>query len=219
MIWAFGRYCSLFVPFRSVKYDPDHVMKNNIISRHSSPLALAEGYILAKRPMISPINEIVSIDERPVTNEHAGKIQSRLEHLSKSERKVAEVILATPEQAIHSSIAALALEAGVSEPTVNRFCRSLETRGFPDFKLHLAQSLAHGTLYVNRNVDEDDSVESYTGKIFESAMASLDQVHHSLDMSAVNRAVDLLTQAKNRLFRPRLLSGGRSRRDEQIFPL
>ena len=99
------------------------------------------------------------------------KIQSRLEHLSKSERKVAEVILATPAQAIHSSIAALALEAGVSEPTVNRFCRSLETRGFPDFKLHLAQSLAHGTLYVNRNVDEDDSVESYTGKIFEAAVA------------------------------------------------
>lgn len=128
------------------------------------------------------------------------KIHSRLEHLSKSERKVAEVILATPEQAIHSSIAALALEAGVSEPTVNRFCRSLETRGFPDFKLHLAQSLAHGTLYVNRNVDEDDSVESYTGKIFESAMASLDQVHHSLDMSAVNRAVDLLTQAKKIAF-------------------
>lgn len=31
-------------------------------------------------------------------------------------------------------------------------------------------------------------------------MASLDQVHHSLDMSAVNRAVDLPTQAKNRLF-------------------
>ncbi len=128
------------------------------------------------------------------------KIQSRLEHLSKSERKVAEVILATPAQAIHSSIAALALEAGVSEPTVNRFCRSLETRGFPDFKLHLAQSLAHGTLYVNRNVDEDDSVESYTGKIFESAMASLDQVHHSLDMSAINRAVDLLTQAKKIAF-------------------
>ncbi|MCL0340914.1 SIS domain-containing protein, partial [Escherichia coli] len=40
----------------------------------------------------------------------------------------------------------------------------------------------------------------YTGKIFESAMASLDQVHHSLDMSAVNRAVDLLTQAKKIAF-------------------
>ena len=76
------------------------------------------------------------------------KIQSQLEHLSKSERKVAEVILASPDNAIHSSIAALALEANVSEPTVNRFCRSMDTRGFPDFKLHLAQSLANGTPYA-----------------------------------------------------------------------
>lgn len=128
------------------------------------------------------------------------KIQSQLEHLSKSERKVAEVILASPDNAIHSSIAALALEANVSEPTVNRFCRSMDTRGFPDFKLHLAQSLANGTPYVNRNVNEDDSVESYTGKIFESAMATLDHVRHSLDKSAINRAVDLLTQAKKIAF-------------------
>ena len=75
------------------------------------------------------------------------KIQAQLEHLSKSERKVSDVILANPDRAIHSSIAALALEAAVSEPTVNRFCRSMATRGFPDFKLHLAQSLANGTPY------------------------------------------------------------------------
>ncbi|EJK90836.1 hypothetical protein UUU_24210 [Klebsiella pneumoniae subsp. pneumoniae DSM 30104 = JCM 1662 = NBRC 14940] len=34
---------------------------------------MRRGIFLLKRPMISPINEIVSIDERPVTNEHAGK--------------------------------------------------------------------------------------------------------------------------------------------------
>ncbi|QXE13280.1 MurR/RpiR family transcriptional regulator [Pectobacterium atrosepticum] len=124
------------------------------------------------------------------------KIQSHLELLSKSERKVAEVILSTPQTAIHSSIATLAKMADVSEPTVNRFCRRLETKGFPDFKLHLAQSLANGTPYVNRNVEEDDSVDAYTSKIFESAMAGLEQVKSSLDFAAVNRAVDLLTQAK-----------------------
>ncbi|EMP5336524.1 transcriptional regulator HexR, partial [Citrobacter freundii] len=43
------------------------------------------------------------------------KIQLKLEHLSKSERKVADIILASPERAIHSSIAALAVEANVSE--------------------------------------------------------------------------------------------------------
>ncbi|MGP1062604.1 MurR/RpiR family transcriptional regulator [Serratia bockelmannii] len=124
------------------------------------------------------------------------KIQNHLERLSKSERKVAEVILASPQTAIHSSIATLARMADVSEPTVNRFCRRLDTRGFPDFKLHLAQSLANGTPYVNRNVEEDDSVDSYTSKIFESVMASLDTVKANLDIAAINRAVDLLTQAK-----------------------
>ena len=128
------------------------------------------------------------------------KIQSHLELLSKSERKVAEVILASPQTAIHSSIATLARMADVSEPTVNRFCRRLDTKGFPDFKLHLAQSLANGTPYVNRNVEEDDSVDSYTSKIFESVMASLDTVKANLDIAAINRAVDLLTQAKKDLF-------------------
>lgn len=123
-------------------------------------------------------------------------IQNNLDLLSKSERKVAEVILASPQTAIHSSIATLAKLANVSEPTVNRFCRRLDTKGFPDFKLHLAQSLANGTPYVNRNVEEDDSVSAYTGKIFESTMASLDMVKNNLDIAAINRAVDLLTQAK-----------------------
>lgn len=124
------------------------------------------------------------------------KIQSHLELLSKSEKKVAEVILASPQIAMHSSIATLAKMADVSEPTVNRFCRRLDTKGFPDFKLHLAQSLANGTPYVNRNVEENDSVDSYTSKIFESVMASLDTVKANLDIAAINRAIDLLTQAK-----------------------
>ncbi|MCE2595731.1 MurR/RpiR family transcriptional regulator [Motilimonas cestriensis] len=123
------------------------------------------------------------------------KIQKSLDSFSKSERKVAEVILASPQTAIHSSIAALAKMADVSEPTVNRFCRRLDTKGFPDFKLHLAQSLANGTPYVNRHVDEDDGPDAYTSKIFESSMACLDAAKSSLDIATVNRAVDVLTQA------------------------
>ncbi|MFP1779446.1 MurR/RpiR family transcriptional regulator [Lonsdalea quercina] len=123
-------------------------------------------------------------------------IRTHLHLLSKSERKVAEAILASPQSAIHSSIATLAKLAGVSEPTVNRFCRRLDSKGFPDFKLKLAQSLAIGTPYVNRNVDEDDSVEAYTTKIFESTMAGLEHAKSCLDIAAINRAVDLLTQAR-----------------------
>lgn len=146
--------------------------------------------------LVVPLVEIGKNLHGPCRMNMLEKIQSHLELLSKSERKVAEVILSTPQTAIHSSIATLAKMADVSEPTVNRFCRRLETKGFPDFKLHLAQSLANGTPYVNRNVEEDDSVDAYTSKIFESAMAGLEQVKSSLDVTAVNRAVDLLTQAK-----------------------
>ena len=124
------------------------------------------------------------------------KITRNTELFSKSEKKVAEAILANPQTAMHSSIATLANLSGVSEPTVNRFCRRLDTKGFPDFKLHLAQSLAQGTPYVNRNVDENDGPEEYTNKIFESTMAALDIAKQSVDISTINRVVDLLTQAK-----------------------
>ena len=72
------------------------------------------------------------------------QIQSRLEELNKAERKVAEVILSNPQQATRFSIAALAQAAKVSEPTVNRFCRSFDVSGYPELKLQLAQSLASG---------------------------------------------------------------------------
>lgn len=124
------------------------------------------------------------------------RVQNSIEFLSKSEKKVAQIILASPQTAIHASIATLAKMAEVSEPTVNRFCRRLDTKGFPDFKLHLAQSLANGTPYVNRNVEESDTVSAYTNKIFESVMATLDTVKNNLDITAINRAVDLLTQAR-----------------------
>ena len=124
------------------------------------------------------------------------KIAQHKGAFSKSERKVAEIILANPQTAIHSSIATLAKMSDVSEPTVNRFCRRLDTKGYPDFKLHLAQSLANGTPYVNRHVEEHDSPEEYTKKIFESTMAALEVARQSVDINAVNRVVDLLTQAK-----------------------
>nr|WP_314265864.1 MurR/RpiR family transcriptional regulator [uncultured Moellerella sp.] len=128
------------------------------------------------------------------------RIQYSLDALSKSERKVAEVILKTPQRVIHLSIAALAQLALVSEPTINRFCRKMETKGFPDFKLRLAQNIANGTPYVNRHVEANDSTNTYTDKIFESAMAGLDNVKQTLDIDAINRAVDLLSQARKITF-------------------
>lgn len=128
-------------------------------------------------------------------NNMLDRIQAQLPFLSKSERKVADVVLAAPEIAIHSSIALLAETAGVSDPTVNRFCHRLHTKGFPDFKLQLAQSLATGLPRVSRNIDEHDAVETYSDKIFQSALVGLEQVRQRLDMKAIQRAVEVLSAA------------------------
>ena len=148
-----------------------------------------------KRSIITELSKTMILEQNSmnilekITRQHA--------EFSKSEKKVAEVILANPQVAIHSSIATLAIMSNVSEPTVNRFCRRLDTKGYPDFKLHLAQSLANGTPYVNRHVDEFDGPGEYTNKIFESTMASLEVARQSVDVAVVNRVVDLLTQANN----------------------
>ncbi|MAB99619.1 MAG: transcriptional regulator HexR [Pseudomonadaceae bacterium] len=124
------------------------------------------------------------------------QIQGRLDTLSKAERKVAEVILHNPQQATRLSIAALAQTAEVSEPTVNRFCRSFGVNGYPELKMQLAQSLASGAAYVSRAVEASDGPDAYTRKIFGSAIASLDSACQSLDPQLISRAVDMMIQAR-----------------------
>ncbi|WXL27661.1 MurR/RpiR family transcriptional regulator [Ectopseudomonas mendocina] len=123
-------------------------------------------------------------------------IQSRVSELNKAERKVAEVILQAPHQATRYSIAALAQAAKVSEPTVNRFCRSFGVGGYPELKMQLAQSLASGAAYVSRAVEANDSPEAYTQKIFGSTINSLDSALKQLDPQLISQAVDLIIQAR-----------------------
>ncbi len=72
-------------------------------------------------------------------------IRSALDTLATSERRVAEVILERPYDAIASSAAALARQAGTSPATVVRACRSLGFDGLPHLRLELARDLSWGT--------------------------------------------------------------------------
>lgn len=124
------------------------------------------------------------------------KIEKIKPKLSKSEVKVAAVVLADPNVTIRSSIAVLARAADVSEPTVNRFCRSLDCRGFPDFKLQIAQCLASGTPYVNSTVDAHDSVQDFAVKIFDMTLSALEDAKSNLDYDGLGRAIDVLAGAR-----------------------
>lgn len=128
------------------------------------------------------------------------KIQFQLEYLSKLECKVVEVILVLFDNVIYLSIAVMVLEVNVSELMVNCFCCSMDMCGFFDFKFYLVQSLVNGIFYVNCNVNEDDSVELYIGKIFEFVMVMFDYVCYLLDKFVINCVVDLFIQVKKIVF-------------------
>lgn len=68
--------------------------------------------------------------------------------LRPSERRVAEVILADVNFALHSANGELARRAGVSEPTVTRFSRAVGCAGVRELKVKLAQSLVVGRIYL-----------------------------------------------------------------------
>lgn len=66
-------------------------------------------------------------------------IDSYYPSLSKSEKKVANLIKKQGEKFIYQSIQEVAQDAKVGEATVLRFCRTIGFEGFRDMKLHIAK--------------------------------------------------------------------------------
>ena len=128
------------------------------------------------------------------------QIESSLDGLSRSERKVAIYVLADAPGVLSMSIARVAREAKVSEPTVNRFCRTFGATGFPDFKLKLAQSLASGPTLTTAMVSEADTLPEIFAKLTDKAICSVQDLKDSLDVTNLERAVDLFCQARQVAF-------------------
>ena len=156
------------------------------------------------------------MDAEPTGNllEQVGAAETRL---TRAERRIAAVILEDPQAATRLSIAALAASAGVSEPTVNRFCRKFEPNGYPEFKLRLAQSLVLGVPYVSSAVASGDDTPTFTTKILDSAVASLRGLESQLPPALVDQVVDALLGATRIHFCGLGVSGAVAQDAEQHF--
>ena len=123
------------------------------------------------------------------------RIETIRPQLRRSERHVADLVIARPNAAMSLSIASMAEQAGVSQPTVIRFCRAVGCNGYKDFKLRLAQSLASGVPYVHADVRLDDPTSELVAKIFNRTIATLMRVRTQIDAHALQRAIEVLASA------------------------
>ena len=130
-----------------------------------------------------------------------------LEHLSNvigtlrnSERKVAQLVADNPSFVMNATMAGVADAAGVSEPTVMRFCTSLGFGGFQQFKISLAQTLALGIPATLSTIGREDSIEVLTTKIFDHTISSLDRARRFLDPAQIERAVEAILKSTSLTF-------------------
>ncbi len=115
--------------------------------------------------------------------------------LRRGSLQVAATVLADPAFAARASLAELSVRAGVSEPTVLRFCTTLGCEGFTQFKLRVVQSLVLGAPMAHSEIDAGDAPAIVATKIFDHTITSLDWTRRKLDHVAIERAVALLLAA------------------------
>ena len=123
-------------------------------------------------------------------------MRERAESLSPAHRQVAAAMLEDPESVLRASVEALARRAGVSPPTIIRFCRELGCAGLREFKLRLAQNLAVGKSTLHRAVVPSDSMQSVTHKVLQSAVSALANLEQHLDAEDVERAARRIAAAR-----------------------
>jgi len=117
------------------------------------------------------------------------RIRAARPSLSPAERQVADWVLRQPGTVLSLPVAAIAREAGVSQPTVIRFCRSMGCHGLSDFKLRLAQG----------NVARDTAparIASPSGtRVLQNAIDSLTTLQDRFDPRTLDAAVALVDSA------------------------
>lgn len=124
------------------------------------------------------------------------RLKLKAEDGTRSDRRLAGIILGDLDFASKGAIADIAARAGVSEPTVTRFCRSLGCEGVRDFKFRLAQALAVGGQYLSAEpLDRGARERRIAAAIGDAAVASIERVRDGVDMPAVIALAERLATA------------------------
>lgn len=132
----------------------------------------------------------------PGTERILERIREEQEGYSSNYRQIAGIILDRPEEVTRMSIGHLAQLAGVSDPSIIRFCRGLGHSGFKEFKFALAEEMAAGkTSYLHVGLKNNGNENSYIYKVASGSIATLGDMASSLDEAAIEAAVEVLSKA------------------------
>lgn len=116
-----------------------------------------------------------------------------------SEKKLADFILTAQDRVARMSISELSEACGVADATVSRFCRRLGFRGFPDFKLAVANATVHRLTDnpLSGEITQQDTLEEISRKLLAANSLAMTQTLEVLDLAMIHEAAMLLRQARS----------------------
>jgi RpiR family transcriptional regulator, carbohydrate utilization regulator len=125
------------------------------------------------------------------------RIQASFDALSRSEQRVASLVLKSHETLSRMSIGDIALASNVSKPTVVRFCRSLGYQGFSDFKRCMVRvnSTGGGVHLIHRSVSEEERTSDMMLKLVDAAIASLINYRKDASSYSMELAIEAICGA------------------------
>lgn len=130
-------------------------------------------------------------------------ISSLYQSLTKTEKKIADTILMSPDLVVQCPLSEIAEHLDVGEATFVRFCRSVGFKGFSDFKLELSIELATKDNIDNPLLESDiehtDSSLHIAQKLQNAISNVVNETINLLDFKQLEDTVDAIRKA-NRIF-------------------
>ena len=120
------------------------------------------------------------------------RIKSTLSSLAPAEQRVGKLLLTDPRTFSTLPVTELADRAGVSKPTVVRFCRSMGYEGLSDFKLKLAGSLSEGVPFIHRNVGAQDNSNDVLVKVIDNTVTAFLKYRNDASSAAIDKAAEAI---------------------------
>ena len=103
-------------------------------------------------------------------------IRGEYNQFTKAEKKVADFILNNPKKVLFMSITELAEACGVGDTSVFRFCKTMDCKGYQEFKMLLSLSLNEGKQglgQIEGDISREDSFAQVAQKVLASNIDAL----------------------------------------------
>jgi DNA-binding MurR/RpiR family transcriptional regulator len=124
------------------------------------------------------------------------QIRMRLPQLTALERKVVEAITSKDDLSENTQLKDIALENNVSEAMIVKLAKKLNFSGFRDFRTSLIYYNQSEVASLHSEIEPDDSSEKLLEKVFRTSIQAIEETMSILDISAFDRAADILFKAR-----------------------